>query len=383
MKRKRYRHRAGSKSGAIGRSVAFTVESMDGLGQGVARVDGKLCFIAKTLPGETGRATVYRASKGVLFARLDSLESRAENRVDPVCPHFEQCPGCQFLHTDYDSELSYKRAALEGHLRRLGKDHPAIAVLPAQQRLGYRNRMQLHYRHKYIGLIDPVEDTVLEIPHCQIIDEQLRPEFEALYQQRDWAKERSGQGHCELYLTPEGVSVAWDQAYAHGGFTQVNRAMNEVLRQTVLAQLGDAPPGSLLDLFSGDGNLSEPVVQQYPDMERVMVDYAPERAGGDDLPFLHLDLFAETALRTFRARCRHRQFDVLLVDPPRKGFPALPAWIKAFGPKRLIYVSCNAATMVRDIQKLGDAARIEHVSLIDLFPGTQHYETLAVVTLPG
>ena len=143
------------------------------MGQGVAKIDSKPCFIAKTLPGEQGAATITRASKGVLFARMDNLSSTAENRIASACEHFEQCSGCHFLHTDYESELTYKRNALADHLKRLSVETPDIHVAPAEQRLGYRNRMQLHYRHKYLGMIDPVTDAVLEIPHCQVIDELL------------------------------------------------------------------------------------------------------------------------------------------------------------------------------------------------------------------
>jgi 23S rRNA (uracil1939-C5)-methyltransferase len=214
------------------------------------------------------------------------------------------------------------------------------------------------------------------------VDEQLKPVMDALYQQPEWTEQHSGKGHCEIYLTGDGVSTAWDSPYAHGGFTQVNGAMNEVLRNTVLAQFGDRNSGKLLDLFSGEGNLSELIVERQPAVDRVMVDFASERVKEQTLSFLHLDLFSETALRTFRARSPHSKFDVLLLDPPRKGFPALHEWVKALKPKKLIYVSCNAATLVRDLQLLGSQCRIEHISLIDLFPGTYHYETLVTVTFP-
>lgn len=102
-----------------------------------------------------------------------------------------------------------------------------------------------------------------------------------------------------------------------------------------------------------------------------MVDYAPERAKlKEELSFIHLDLFSDTALRAFKARTEHTRFDVLLVDPPRKGFVHLAQWVKAYRPKKLIYVSCSAPTMVRDLQLLGGDYRIEQVNLIDLFPGT-------------
>ena len=364
----------------VERSLEFAIENMDSLGQGVAKVDNKPCFIPKTLPGETGVATLTKASKGVMFARLKSLDITADNREKPVCIHFENCPGCHYLQTDYQSELLYKQQALDNHLKRLTASIPDVEVVPAEQRLGYRNRIQLHYRHKYIGMIDGVSNNVLEIPECQAIDENLREAFDQLYNDRSWIDEHEGNGHCELYLNEEGVSVEWDKPYSHGGFSQVNEPMNKVLQEAVLNQLKDDEIGALLDLFSGGGNLSDPIVESNVAIERVMVDYAPERVKQESLSFIHLDLFSETSLRAFKARCEHKTFDVILVDPPRKGFNDLALWVKALKPKKLIYVSCNAATMVRDLQQLTGKYSIDQVSLIDLFPSTYHYETLVTVT---
>ena len=376
--RKTRRAKSGRKS--VERVLQFEVESMDSMGQGVAKIDNKPCFIPKTLPGEQGQATLTKASKGVLFAKLDTLDISADNREEPQCNHFTSCPGCHYLHTGYQSELSYKQQALQYHLNRLEADIPAIEVSPAEQRLGYRNRIQLHYRHKYLGMVDGVTNNVVEIPECQAIDERLRGVFDNLYNDKSWVEDHEGQGHCELYLTEEGVSVEWGQAYAHGGFSQVNEVMNGVLKEVVLNQLKDDEVGNLLDLFSGEGNLSNPIIESHDSVERVMVDFAPERVNQEELSFIHLDLFSDSALRTFKARSEYQQFDVLLVDPPRKGFADLSVWIKAFKPKKLIYVSCNAATMVRDLQQLTGKYSIDHVELIDLFPSTYHYETLVTVS---
>ena len=386
MKRRKYDVKARrAKPKQVKRSLEFQIESMDSMGQGVAKIENKPCFIPKTLPGDRGQATLTKASKGVMFARLDTLDTTADNREEPRCKHFDSCPGCHYLHTDYDSEIHYKQQALEHHLRRLEVDVPNVEVSPAGERLGYRNRIQLHYRHKYIGMMDGVTNNVVEIPECLALDKRLKKAFDNLYKDKSWTADHEGQGHCELYLTEEGVNVEWDQPYAHGGFSQVNDAMNTVLKAAVcaegqLVQAKENKVESLLDLFSGEGNLSDSIVEDNPSIKRVMVDYAPDRVNQEVLNFVHLDLFSDTALRTFKARSEHQKFDVLLVDPPRKGFTDLALWVKAFKPKKLIYVSCNAATMVRDLQQLTGKYSIDHVGLIDLFPGTYHYETLVTVS---
>ncbi len=357
----------------------FDIEVMDNLAQGVAKVDGKVTFVSKTLPGETVKARVLRQKKGVAFGKLVAVEQAADNRVVPDCPHFADCPACDYLHTDYPSELHYKQQALANYLRDI-TDAESIEVLAAPERLGYRNRLQLHYRHKHIGMVDGLTDKVLPIPQCKIFHPALQTAFDALYDNSDWTKDKSVAGHCELYLKDDSVSVRWDEEYAHGGFTQVNTDMNQVLCDTVTDYLSTLEMHSLLDLFSGTGNLSDAALlnsknnstEQDQPLVRQMVDYTPCEA--DD--FIALDLFDDDALRRFGRKSVQKHFDVMLVDPPRKGFPALNDWIKRTKPKHLVYVSCNAATQARDIKSIEQAYSVKKVAMLDLFPATSHFESL-------
>jgi len=358
-------------------TVNFEIEHMDPLGQGVSR-DGKLvAFIAATLPGETGSASVYKKSKGVQFAKLESLKKHADNRCEPSCPHFQQCPGCQYLHTDYASELQYKQSALARHLAPLEIPEASIDLVPAPRRLAYRNRVQLHYRHKYIGMLDPVSNQVVEIPHCQIFCKELQPAFDALYQDKSWAKEHTGHGHCELYVRDGDVSEQWNGDYSHGGFSQVYEEMNRELQARVQKQLRDLSAGSVLDLFSGRGNLSNDFSATGGD--RVLVD----SYWGDDSQapeyFLKLDLYGEDALKLFLRRIGKKTFDTLVVDPPRRGFPDIDDWVKKIKPKHLLYVSCNPASLARDLRSLSSKYRLGEVQLLDLFPATYHFETLVLL----
>ncbi|MFT7048807.1 MAG: 23S rRNA (uracil1939-C5)-methyltransferase [Halioglobus sp.] len=361
-----------------GRRVNFAVDHMDPMGQGVSR-DGKLVtFIAGTLPGEAGQAVVYKKSKGVQFATLSSLENSADNRCEPQCPHFSQCPGCHYLHTDYASELSYKRSALVRHLSQLSIAEDQIELVPAPSRLSYRNRVQLHYRHKYIGMLDPVNNRVVEIPHCKIIDEKLQPAFDQLYEDKSWTEANTGHGHCELYLKDGAVGETWNDDYAHGGFSQVNNAMNGELQARVDKQLTELKATRVLDLFSGKGNLSDGFASAGG--QRVLVDSFWDVAASEPPQnFVKLDLFDDDALKLFFRRHGKEAFDTLLVDPPRRGFAQLDTWVKKAKPKYLVYVSCNPASLARDLRGLSSKFEIVTLTLLDLFPATYHFETLIVL----
>lgn len=373
MKR-RYR-----KSPMKAKTVEFEIDHIDPLGQGVSKKTGNITFVTGTLPGETGTALVYKRAKGVQFARLQQLEIAADNRVDPECPHFNQCPGCQFLHTDYVSELAFKKATLARALGTLAVSEEDIDVVPALRRLSYRNRLQLHYRHKYIGMLDTVSNEVLEVPKCKIMRQELRSEFDHLYQS-DWTQDHAGHGHCELYFKSGEVSVRWDEDYAHGGFSQVYEEMNLELQQRVQSQLEELGVIHLLDLFSGTGNLSD--TYALSGGKRVLIDsYFDTSDKTRPANFHQMDLYDEHTLPGFTRKSGSSGFDTLLIDPPRRGFPDLHRWVKKIKPRYVIYVSCNASSLVRDLRNLDTRFRFRSIQLLDLFPATSHFETLVVLEM--
>lgn len=376
----RWRNRRSPKKAAKAKvEIEFEIEHIDPLGQGVSKLGDKVTFIAGTLPGESGTAEVYKRAKGVQFARVTALSQSAENRVEPSCPHFSSCPGCQFLHTDYASELAYKKATLVRYLAPLGVAEDDIEVVQAPRRDHYRNRMQLHYRHKYIGLLDTVSNQVLEIPQCRIFRPELQNEFDRLYQ-GDWSAEHSGHGHCEIYFRDGEVSIRWDDDYAHGGFSQVFEEMNAELQKRVQLLLETSAASTLLDLFSGAGNLSDQFAANGG--ERVLIDsHVQLNSESSSNNYHQMDLYAEDTLANFARKVDYSGFDAVLLDPPRRGFGELDLWLKKFKPKHLLYVSCNPASLARDLRSLSPRFRIKSLQLLDLFPGTAHFETLLMLEI--
>lgn len=376
MAKKRYQRSGRAKPAQRAEKTAFTIESIDPLAQGVSRDDKGVCFIAKTLPGETGQARIMKRRSSVRFAQLESLETESPKRVEPDCPHYASCPACHFLHTDYASELEFKQSSLLELLQRAGIDAPrAPELIAAPRRLHYRNRVQLHYRHKHIGMIDAFSDQVLEIPQCKIIDASLQVAFDALYEDKNWHRDKGIAGHCEIYHRDGETNIAWDQDYAQGGFTQVYSEMNEVLKALLQRWSAALDYGSLLDLFAGDGNLSDALIDGR-DCYRAMVDYSNPNASES---FYALDLYADDARQSLRRQEKSKHVDFLLLDPPRKGLPELSQWLQQYRPQYVFYVSCNPATLVRDLKACMADYQLTQLALLDLFPGTQHYETVVAL----
>ncbi len=356
------------------RMVPFKIIRMDSLGQGVSKESDKITFIPKTLPGDAGEARIVAERKGVSFAKMQSLKEASPLRIDPVCPHFESCPSCHYLHTPYEQELIFKKENLDFLFKKI--PHPDIQVTPAIRRTGYRNRVQLHYDlpGKKLGMLDAKDHSIAPIPKCLIGREAIADKIKDFYFNSTWERLASGQppqGHVELYEQNNEVKVTWNAPYSEGGFTQVFEEMNLVLKSKLENWLASLPAFELLDLFAGNGNLSDKLNHS----KRLCVDMYAKSPG---FGFFSQDLYDEKAFFKVRQKMQEMQLkpSVIVLDPPRSGLKNLEQFLEESRPKHVVYVSCDPHTMVRDISTLG-RYRVVELHLIDFFPSTFHFETMA------
>ena len=357
------------------RLVTFKIDSMDSLGQGVSKETDKITFIAKTLPGETGDAYVLSSKKGVQFARLNNLKTTSPMRETPPCVHFSECPSCHFLHTSYEEELKFKLQNLERLFKKI--PHPQIQVTPAIRRSHYRNRLQLHYdlKTRKLGMLDAKNQKIAPIPHCLIANVKVGQELTRLYQNDSWiglvVKNQPASGHLEIYEFGDEVKVAVNRPYADGGFTQVFDEMNQLMKEKLNHWSRKFPRSQLLELFAGNGNLSENLNHS----KRLCVDFYPEKKND---PFYSQDLYSADAMIKVMAKLKELKLkpNQLVLDPPRSGLKNLEAWVEELKPLQVAYISCDPHTLVRDLMPLKNY-QVTELHLVDFFPSTFHFETVA------
>jgi 23S rRNA (uracil1939-C5)-methyltransferase len=354
-------------------STPFEITGMDSLGQGVSKVTDKVTFIPKTTVGDKGEAQIMSEKKGVAFARVIRMDTLSDERVEPFCSHFSTCPSCHYQHISYDSELKYKKESFERLFRKVPL--PAIELIAAPQRSHYRNRIQLHYsiKSKLLGMKDPLTFEIIPIPNCLIGVAEILQELTRLYHDQNWMKlvpEGFPEGHVELYWKENHLQLSWNKPYSEGGFTQVYGLMNERLKGELTSFFSQTPLGGLLDLFGGNGNLSEKIAPS----KRLCVDNYKAKKGSD---FFNQDLYAFNALKNIKHAVEARKMDIshLIIDPPRSGFKEFSETLKLFTPQIAAYVSCDPHTLARDLQSLEDY-EIKKAFLIDFFPSTFHFESM-------
>ncbi|MBL7663606.1 MAG: class I SAM-dependent RNA methyltransferase [Bacteriovoracaceae bacterium] len=353
----------------------FKIENMDTLGQGVSKKEGKVLFIKKVLPEEQGEATILRSAKGVHFGKVKKLEQTSPKRIEPECEHFQDCPGCDYLHTSYENEFAFKRESFQRIFSFL-KPINDIDYIAAKNRLHYRNRVQLHYHQikNQFGFVNSLENKIVSIPNCQITVPPLAVKIRELTESQNWRKLcQKPEGHLEFYYTGNEVKIQADARYSHEGFTQVNSEMNQVLIEYLDKVFEEQKFKNVVELFAGDGNLTKKQKFSY----HLMVDYYTKTPA--DKTSLNLDLYSPKALAELQKKLGKNSIDCLLLDPPRSGFKTLNEWTECLQPRTILYVSCDPQTLARDLRSLKRPYQVKKLALLDLFPSTHHFESVSFI----
>lgn len=365
----------------------FQIEHIDPIGQGVSKQEGAVTFIKKTLPGETVSAEVFSTKKGVQFAKLCDVLTPSPDRTTPDCPHYSECNGCDFQHTSYEKELNYKKAALARHMFKFPE--VPVTVHGAKRRLSYRNRIQLHYdkKKRMLGLLN-YKNEIIPVPECKIIEPSVAYELRALYANDNWLKAVTKEpvnGHIELYSKDNhtgghNVKISVNYPYANGGFTQVNAEMNERLRAWIEKKANEIiPPKAVVyDLFGGNGNLSV----KFKNPTLVVDKYRTTPRDSGHQRFFSLDLYDKNAVRSLIALNKEGvpRPDWLIIDPPRSGLKTLNDFLNEFRPAGFIFIACEPTSFSRDTLESLAHYQLESVEIFDLFPSTQHFETVGIFT---
>lgn len=364
------------------REIDFLIDSIDPLGQGVSKISDKITFIDKVLPGETGKAEVWRENSKVRFAKLTHLESEklSIERIAPECGVYDKCYNCTFLHCNYDFEVETKRQNFQRMLQFLFKNIHVKAI-KAPERFNYRNRVQLHYdlKKNSIGYNSPITEGFVSAENCLLPIAEVSQKIKELYKNESWKsyidKNSPKNGHIEIYLKDQNLRIAANRPYADGGFTQVNAAMNQKLLELVTQLLQQFSPKRVIDLFGGQGNLTScyekgeiEIVDSFPVNPSILKPWQH---------FSQVNLYKDFEYKSWLNK--EKQCDFLICDPPRSGVKQLEEIVSILKPKWILYVSCNSQTMIRDIRPL-EKYELTEAILLDLFPGTHHFESVTFFT---
>jgi len=366
-----------------GERVKITIDDIAFGGEGVGRVDEFVIFVPFVALGEEVEAEIVEVKKRFARGRLIEVLKPSQERVTPPCPYFGECGGCQYQHLNYESQLRIKHKQITDLFQRVGGISPdTIApVIGCPQPYGYRNRIMIRSQwDKFkqglnIGFIRHDNRLVIDIEHCKIAEPALSKKIQEVRANPP----PKGGIKVVLRIPPEGWEVPPDS------FFQNNFFLLPKLVEVVSERLRDAGTRHLVDVYCGVGFFAIELakhIESYAGVELDRLAIKAARANAKNMAATNgefVDGDAEQMLPSLLTRFQPDRTTVIL-DPPRKGCaPSLIETLRNNPPKQLIYVSCHPATMARDLKSLmeGNVFRLAHVAPLDMFPQTQHVETIA------
>ncbi|MDN3507261.1 MAG: 23S rRNA (uracil(1939)-C(5))-methyltransferase RlmD [Simkaniaceae bacterium] len=362
------------------------IEDLTSSGEGVGTLEGKKVFVDGALPTEEVGVEITSSKKRFSKAKLLKILSPSKDRVDPICPLFGTCGGCQIMHLDYPAQLKWKRARVQNALQRIGGIEVDVApCTPSPDPLGYRNKIHLHnggFYKRHSHEVVPVDKCYIHNPIGEkalplamdakeaIIKTSLNTEEVLLVLDgkgdRPFITEKLGDLHFKIRSQD---------------FFQINpKQALQLYEKAILCAEIDTTM-RVLDAYSGVGTLSLFAAKKAKEVVGIEIVRSAVKSAQENAL---LNNIFNTSFRFGKVENELPKlgtFDVIFLNPPRGGVDekVLQALIK-HPPKRLLYISCDPATLSRDLKILQKKFAIKGVFPFDMFPQTAHVETLVSLT---
>jgi 23S rRNA (uracil1939-C5)-methyltransferase len=385
-----------------GEHVALAPQGMSYRGTAVGRIGGQVIFVAGALPGESVIAEIERRHKNFLEGRAVEIVEASPERVAPRCGHFPEAGSCEWEFISYDEQLRLKTSILRDQLQRVGKfpEPPLLAAVPSPSAWGYRNHV--HFAIAESGgpayLRRGSHETV-PVDSCAVIDprlDALLPRLQGRLTGLRQIELRCGTNSGEMLVAPSlGDRVPElenGQPHYHeevmgrrfrisaGSFFQVNTAAAEQVTRLVIDSLAGSGSERLADLYAGVGLFACLLANSVQSVVAVESDPEAVEDGRLNAGFLENVRYRKGRVEEVLPRLRPAP-DAVVLDPPRAGCnPRVLAALIEAPARQIVYCSCDAATLARDLRVLVDGGyRLASSRVVDMFPQTYHIESVTVL----
>ena len=393
------------------------IEKLDHFGRGICYIDGKICFVEDTLPGEEVKVKITLEKKKYMLGRVKDFYSVSSDRVDDVCPYKDKCGGCDLSHLSYKMENEYKCLKVKEILKKYADvDEVLVEDVSFGEEYNYRNKITLHGDHNIIGYYKKNSNDIVPINKCLLVDEKINHIINVINmmssdnEYKDIIIRVSNDSEeilisitgkvkgyevledlCDSLIINDEVikgercimSFIGEKKFiiSDKGFFQVNKTLTERLYNEVLNIVKEVKPKKVLDLYCGCGTIGI-----------YISDYVDEVVG--------VEVFKESIENAKKNKklnnCHNIRFicdkvenvidnikdntDLVIVDPPRGGLDKTSIDVLlSMNVNNLIYVSCDPVTLARDIKLLKEKYDVVSVKPFNMFSKTYHVECVCLL----
>jgi 23S rRNA (uracil1939-C5)-methyltransferase len=411
------------------KNTRITIIEIEGLaagGDGVGRINGKVCFVPYAVTGDQLKVRITQENRSLIRADIVEVTKPGPGRRDPPCPIFGICGGCSWLHLDEDRQVEAKQRILSRAL-----DLERVDVLPSPQKLGYRTIARLHFdpQHGGLGFRAQKNKTIVDLTTCPILDGELNRAIAQLKKTllphvAGPAEIRIAVGVKNLVvlletdhplpapfytagsaLVPDpftGVLVSVegfrtvvagsDRVVVSGiddlpldipisSFGQANHGTNTLLGRTVQDWIATGTYRRIMELFAGAGNITTIIADSVRKVATAETDGDACKAARENLSARGLKKV--TVHHGDGLDIYHRlgdPFELVVLDPPRTGHRELAKALARGSQRAVLYISCNPSTLSRDVDELKKGGyELTKALGFDMFPQTAHIEAAVLM----
>ena len=424
--------------------VTLTIDSLSPEGRGVSRVDGKTTFIEGALPGEEVCFVYDNIRSKFSEGHVVKVLKASPERVEAKCQHAHICGGCSLQHMDANAQIKHKQSILLHHFKHLANVQPDEVLPPLTGPLwGYRKKARLGVRYVrkkervLVGFREKGKSYLADLDKCEVLHPSVGHQlkdlssligsldcFESIAQIEvavddthtalifrnlvevntedkikliNFAKDKQ----IDLYLQPKGpesivllypdsadLSYSVDEGlhihFKPTDFTQVNSEINKKMINRAIDLLELDGADQLLELYCGLGNFTLPLAKRISSVvavegDKSLIERANENARLNNIE--NVSYHVANLMEDVKGMPWLKgDYNKILVDPPRSGAIEILPHIAHLGAERLLYISCNPATLARDTNYLVNEANYQLVKagVMDMFPHTAHVESIAL-----
>ena len=388
----------------VERKLVLDIGKLASGGDGIAFSGGQAVFVPYTIPGERVEAKVVSEGKGYLRAELLEVLEPSPSRIVPPCPIFGSCGGCKLQHIDYPEQIKLKAAYFKEVLERIGGIAPGDLRLESGPPYAYRNRVQLHgTQDGGLGFMAEGSGIALRAPGCPVavsaIDQWLRSQNRKARPSRELRTRIGDRDRFVVFAQDDRLFIEGETSRASARIGPLTYTFplahffqsNLLMAERLVARAVEGLSGGLaLDLYCGAGLFAARLASAFDRVVCVESDAVSLEAARSNVPagrgsFHAQDVESWVAARVGNAgKKEDMPIDWVFVDPPRGGLSTRTrAWLRTASIGGLSYISCDHATLARDLGDLVEGGwHIDSLFLYDFYPQTGRTEALVRLSPP-
>lgn len=396
--------------------MKLEIEKLDYEGRGLGHINGKVVFVRRALPKEIVEISLKEDKKRFSVGEVKEIIKPSESRLPSYCPYAKKCGGCTYDFISYEDSLTYKKEIIKDLFQKNEIDLPDFDLIPSRPVLGYRNKVTLHIKDGSFGYYEEESHSFVPIKNCFLVN----PAIEALLKDFDLIKIQNGNimirtsetGELMLWIVTEDnlkiskklaerhniIGILWNNKCVYGkssfleekdgmkykvhanAFFQVNPYISEKIVKDVLTCF--EKEDDILDLYCGVGFFSLRLAKYTHYVTGIELDQNAILDAKKNAYLNHLENVSfhvgkvEDILKKISMKKKK-----IIVDPPRSGLHKTVINIFLENkPEKIVYISCNPITLVRDLKLLLNDYQITFFRTYDMFAYTKHVECVCVLS---